>query len=929
MKKAISLLLAVILLILGCPVYAQEEQTLTPHADNVYNAGVSLVFLYDSAAFSPDTVLVNGQPVAEEQFVIHPGTGKLYVFGSVFSEAGPYTVQLTDGEQTAECSVTMGSNTETIEYTTEDTAAFTYGPLVDPSQRAGREHTALGNQGTRQPVIVRNITADQLEDLWIQWPITQKGSYVMDYWCPKAYVAAPVTVEVQDAEGRHTFNGILGNPDDGRYVSLGGAEQMVFTFRGDGSEYLLVRPEEATVNFIVDSFRMTSVPVEHNTSAPRLESEMYGIADNTITGVLYKTAVEDFLKGFWVPFDCAVEIDSQDGAVEPGDILRVYKLFDKTIMAAYTIGPVQYILPRAYTVDEAQKQIKNIPYGEPKDVFLNNIDHNTAITLKIFTGDTQSTADTILDGDTLKVYVEGREADAFSLSCLAPSSDTALTSRVYSIVDNVITVPYGELADVFFQNITVPEFAKLSHPFADGSTQAITEGFSMTVTAQDGTQADYAVQVEIGDNAVSELESAVYTISDQRVAGVEPGTLVSDFLSAVTATNGGTIKIFDSTMKEKTTGVLAGGETVRVYPRYRFAGNDYFPYAIDFIPAYRQDGEPIVVWACENNEKNETGYTEFSGDNFVDGNTFATKRVGYDGTNAHRADNPQFTLIVRESGVYNVQFFTTAGTEGVDETYTLTVQKNGTDVQKTTATVKNSQLTDLGSYPLAAGETLTVLPKNDKITFISAVLFTPMAAYEAMLEQTTALADGRYAFSIDFNFDVDPATLPDGIAVCSENGNRMPVELDLTTGIEAVSMYPFEPGVRYQLVLDQKIRKIAGETLPGVYVFPIDPVKEETQCTARVQYFKGDDSADGIQTADTVLVKLEISAAQPQEITVYAIQYRGAFMAALDRQTYTPDEAGKILAEQTHTVAAGADKLAVFAVGPNGNLLTNTYYVDR
>lgn len=427
-KKIISAILS-LSLILSFFTFALAEDNpgITAYEGNVYTVGVSQIFFFEN--IFPTEVYVNNELISD--YDISSKMRKLYIHGSIFDNAGTYSVMISDGDIEAVTDITVSDNTEVYEYSIDGT--YDKGSLINPSSTAGAEHSALGSQGGRKPIIVRTITSSQIPNLWVRWDITNTGRFSIDYWCPKYYVCCPVTVTVQDKNGVHTFENLLAEEQTAKYVTLSedGTNPYIFDFTGNGEYYLQVSPFQAKVNFIVDSFKMYGFAAEHNLESPYVTSDVYSIDGDTINGVLFHTAENDIIKNIDIPADCVYELESDGEFINMGDSFIVKKIFDESICNIYSFGKVLYISSQKYTIDDINSEILQIPYGETYEDFMSGIVHNELVTIKIFDGDSEKTDGCISDTDVLQIYVNNALKETFKLSVIPPSNENTIFSELY------------------------------------------------------------------------------------------------------------------------------------------------------------------------------------------------------------------------------------------------------------------------------------------------------------------------------------------------------------------------------------------------------------------------------------------------------------------------------------------------------------------
>lgn len=925
-KRIITIFTAFVTLMTFCAfVYADNTPALTAYSTNSLFNGVSQAFFFENIV--PDTVKVDDTSLtADTDYKINTEQGKLYIFGSVFKDAKAYTVTVSDDNSSADCEITLADGTQTVEYSIKD--SYTKGDKIDPSSTAGAEHSALGNNGGRRPIIARGISKSDVGDYWVQWQITQKGKYTIDYWLPKYHVNCANDVIVVDKNGTHTFSGLLTSDEyTPEYVKLKeNGEPFVFDFSGDGNYYLKVSPTQngkGGDNFLIDSFKMTSHTTADNTDTPTANSDTYTIAGNSIDGCLFHTTAEELAKNITIPDDCVYEIsDLSDGYVVQGTKFTVKKIFNDKIKKEYTVGAIKYITSHSYTVNDESSTISDIPYGETYEAFTKNIIRNSLVTIKIFSGETEIENGTLQSGYTLKAYADEKELGSYTLNVTPASGDNTVTSSVYTVKGEIIEVPYGEKVEAIFKNITLPKFATVSHPYENDLTKSVIKGFDFTCTAQNGDTKTYTVKITVsGSDKTSALQSAVYTVSDGKVGVVEKNTSVDKLLESLTATNGGTVKVFDMDMKEKTSGNISGGDSVRVYPRYKIAGSEYTSYGITVAPEYRKLSEPKTVYSCADNSLNTEEGLSFTYKEFRDGSKFTIKRDGYNGRPADAGDSePRFNYKAPKDEVIKIDYYLPLDNQTGSGIYDVEVYKNNSKIDGGTYSTTVGELATIGIYKLKSGETLSVgstINENHSgnVNLVSAALFTEMTEYTVSAGSASTDSDDYCTFNISGNFEIDAKSVENGMKIISENGNEMPFEVDTeSTPVTVKTKYPLEKGVRYYLYTSE-IKAQNGETLSRAELIPLIFPKEDNYVTVRLD-----------REGSELNIEADITLKTADSITVYAMLMKNN--AVTDAKIETADVTTDGKTVKFAFSNADCDKAVVYAVDSQNKLICNTYYAD-
>ena len=903
-----------------------QDVDITAYSGNEYWLGRSQLFCLVGIA-EPQTVKINGTPTSNYGYGAEGD--KLYIYGREFEAEGTYNIEVSDGTNSDSVSIEIIDNTVEKEYAV-DSADFSRGAGVNDKVGANHSAARLSDPNAqRQPVAARGLTtSSDTTDLWGKWIISDAGNYAIDYWGFGSRLFLPVNVTVCDKTGKHTFEGIASDENEvHKYITLQENDKpYVFDFSdntGGGEYYLEVRPVTSAAAgerniFGIDSFKMKSYTSEHDSSQPQLTSDVYMVGDTGISGVFADTDKAALKSNLDIPWDCDIEFTMADNAAAIGDTIKVYKLYDAQISKTYTVESIAYINSNSYTI--GSDTISDIPYGESYGDFVSKLAHAQTVTLKVFDGANEKTDGTIKDGYRLEVYYNAAKVGEYTLDVIAASSEKTITSSVYHISDRSITVPYGDTISQMLANITVSEFASLSYPYENEPKREITGPFDITVTAQDGSTAVYGVIVDKSASQTSQLTSDTYTVTSDAVGDVGADTPISAFKAALSATNGGTIKVFYANMQEKTSGNVAFGDIVRVYPRYKTSQKEYSSYRIMTVPQYRPKAgkEPEVVWSCVSDEKNPADHLSFTYQSgFRDGSTFGEKRKGYASANADVAAGARFSYTALADGSYNVQYWLAANQEGKESEYILKVLKDNTELTSLTVRESNSQLVDLGVYALNAGETLSVtsdVGSTHTNNFVSAALFTEYTSYEASVSDITEELDGSYSFKLSFNFDVDASTIEDAVTIKSENANTMPYIMEVIDSqtVKLTTKYPLEKGVRYYIFAESTIKSVSGTEMSRGLSANLFPQRDELLFTAWTDMVSGkvDMLCEG--GAGTV--------------NVFILQRKNNDVLKVERYTYDISSNSEL--SQSIELMTGCTGISLYATDDNGKLITNTYYAQ-
>lgn len=422
------------------------------------------------------------------------------------------------------------------------------------------------------------------------------------------------------------------------------------------------------------------------------------------------------------------------------------------------------IIVKGYTL--SGNEISAVAYATYVYDFLENIIIPNAVTAKVFTGDGENT-EIVRDGDVLRVSANGTETE-YNISVLPASGEKDITSTEYSVFENEISgIPYNTSLSEFLEKITVPEYAAVSHHYEQGYTGAVYTGDEITVTAQNGDSKVYVLKVENGRTTADISGAAGIEINKKTgvISGAEKGESVSDFLSALTVTNGGKIKLYSADGEEKTSGVLSGGETVRVFPEYSTPGAEFDIYTVSCNSKLIGDSEIIVT-------VEDDGYST-NGDCYESGTAV---EPGYNGITTVYPSNctGRFTWQVTKSGAYSVYMYTSyhssnkpykAQLHSADGTEEATVHQEETSGWKL-----------LGKYAFSAGEDGYIDITNDE---------GDNSGY-ARLSAVKIVPEGEYKNISD-------------VALISENG-----EEKLREGVNRVKSLE---GAKIKLTADAKIEK--------------------------------------------------------------------------------------------------------------------------
>lgn len=929
MKKRIISVITVLCMAISffTTVYAQGEPSLSLMGESAPVCGKSVVLKFDNII--PGIVSVNGSAVDEDKYIIDSKMNKLYIYGSIFDLEGDYTIGISDENEGAEITINFSDNTTEKEYSIDDDCEL--GDEVSRTSTAGTEHSATGN---RRPIKV-SLNENKYNSQWIKWKITDSGLYTIDYWCANPPVNAPVTVMVADKNGEHIFIGIVSEEADetkgyASYTKLRdeNGDAYIFDFSGDGDYYLKAQAytkntyvgntnEGSTQQLVLfDSFKITSLISEHDKTVPEITADKYTVEDGKIKGVLFNSAEKEFIENIFVPADCTYELDMADEYVSEGDTLAVYKLFDNSIKTEYTVGKVLYLSSTVYTLSD--NKISNVPYGEDYSTFISNIQKNDQIVIKVFSNGEEKTEGTVETGDIIAAYLNEEEVERYEIDVIPASGENFITSSVYTVEEDKIIIPYGEKAKNFMDNISVSPFAAEEHRYIGKPDMIITKSFAVKVTAQNGNVRIYTAIIDLNNSNKSELISSYYTVSSNSVGVVEADTDAGDFLEKLSASNGGELKMYDENMKEKVAGKVKGTDTLRVYPRYKSASEEYTSYSIKVQPEYKRASEDEIIWSCANDSKNPAEHLEFTCTNYEDGNNFTTKRVGYNGTNADRAKNSYYNYTAVADKTVKLNYFAVASVAGQNNTYKVEVFKNNTKIADKQFIIQNSTLCDLGYYELKRNDVLTVYIDGQQ--FISAAVITEVTFFEAQINNYTFDDEDFGGFDVIFNFDADENTIPDGIKIVSENGNIMPYTYDAVDGGYRIkTKYPIERGVRYFVIVYDSICTSSGEFISVSTTAGVPELLDKVRATVRSDYIIGDETAE---------IELGIISEKSTDIKVLIVQYGD--MGIIKVETDEVSVNANTLMTKMITVNSenGCNRIGVYLIDNECHMITDTYYAD-
>lgn len=660
--------------------------------------------------------------------------------------------------------------------------------------------------------------------------------------------------------------------------------------------------------------RISGLKAVYNNDYISISSELFTVDNGarTITGILKNMTVSEFLENITIPDGCSKSVNDKNNedVVTTGDILKVEG--DSIIEFTMTVDK-DFILSD-YTFSDTT--ISNIPYGTNVSDFLSNIIISNNVTAKVFTDGTENLT-IVNNGDKLKIIATAVETE-YTLLVIPASGNNTITSGVYTVSEDTISqIPYNTSPEIFEDNITIPEFATVTYPYPDDYDGYLYNGDVITVTAQNGDIKRYTLSVNAGRSESTLSANCEFIVSAQNgvISNVESGMNVSEFLSSLTASNGGRIKLYARDGSEKTTGKIDGTETVRVYPEYSQAGNNYDIYTVSC--KLKRISKSDVIVTVEDDGYTYTGERNQSGSAVPPGYNGITTEYPFGGIGT-------FTPVITEAGNYEVQIYTSY--HASNQKFNATVYYNGGS-----ATVQVPQddpisgWKSIGRYSFSEGSTgrIECDSTNNIMARLSAVRLIPEGGYNYVTSASLVVGDTDQQISEGVNrnkeyvgaaikIDSDVELTADDIQIVSENSNPIDFTLVKENGSYIVTpKYNLRDNVTYQIsVLSDELSKAYTYLLIG---------KEDVSATAEVRILAG--------RAYTIL-DIKNNTDSAKELTVLVCTFSNAFKMESCNLSAVTVLAGETqpLTNNVVTETSSANNVKIFIWDAEHNPVTKVYY---
>ncbi len=574
---------------------------------------------------------------------------------------------------------------------------------------------------------------------------------------------------------------------------------------------------------------------ENALTSINLTSDIYDIdnENHTVRGVLDGQTVSEFLS--YINFASAkkysVEGKSEEDIIENDDKLFVDTQAESQIIYNITVDKTIAVID--YKLDG--ENISQIPYNTSTEEFLKKIIRADAAEAKIYTGETENTQD-ILDNDILLITLGDNEY-TFNLSVIPASSENyIIDAGNYEIGENTISnIPYGTYFKDLKKVILISEYAKVVYPYSEDYEGQVFDGDKIYVIAQNGEKREYLLNVDSGSvTSILTGKDGINVDAQQHIiSGFDKGIGVNDFLSKLSASDYGRIKLYTKQFKEKTDGVITGDEIVKVTPQ---DPQPLLPYDIYVLSpnSVAIGSEPIIV-TVNDNGFTTTSSLFTSGDAVEPGYNGITSVYGTSGI-------ASFTHTITEGGEYTVYIYTSYHSSNKD--YSATVRyENGTE----TASVAQSQSSGwkkLGTYKMNKGTDCSVeIDMSSLMPRLSAVMFEKTGEMFNINtveisdsdEHTEELKEGLNNNNIFGNVVIkcsaDAVISADAVSIYSENGNKMSIDvISDENEITITPQYPIRETVTYYL-------NINSSNISRPYTYVLSGKNNEIEAAAQISYY--------------------------------------------------------------------------------------------
>lgn len=656
---------------------------------------------------------------------------------------------------------------------------------------------------------------------------------------------------------------------------------------------------------------------EDQTASVKIDSEYFDVDNDkhTVGGILKNMTVSEFLEKMSITKGYSAEVvgKSTDDIVVSGDILRVENLFSNK--ADFTLTANRDIIVLNYAF--ADDIISNVPYAEKVDGFLKNIVTAKAAKAEIYTGSELNT-DTVKNGDILRITVNNEQKD-YEISVIPASGENYITDAgEYTVSGNVISgIPYNTTFQHFKGQIKVSDFASISYPYKEDYTGYVADGDEITVTAQNGDERIYTLEVLSGRNTAELSGKAKITVDSVNhvISGVTAGMSVEDLKNALSASNGATFAIYSENAEPLTSGTIKGNETVRVFFEYPDPGHEFDIYTLSCDAELVKEGDIIVTVEGD-------GFT-YTGEKNVSG---PAVEPGYNGITTVYIDkgNGIFTPNIEKAGEYDVYIYTSYHSS--NKPYIATVYYDGGSED---AEVKQNEPTGwkkIGTYKFAAGDSGYVECKNvdgGGFARLSAVKFENTGSYKLISEVSAVSEDssaelhegvnsGAVGENTKIKINSDTTLTKGDIKIISEYGNAMDIEIAEENGYFVISpKYNLRKEVTYYLT-------VSSDKLSKAYTYVLEGARDAVEATAQITLGESDGSAK-------IIMELKNNSTEDKEVKILICAYSDAFnMESCKKEKVTVNAGEK--AKLASRINTSAKNVRVFIWDGELNPVTRVYY---